>query len=146
MFFFQWKQQTGIQDLKLGYEMDGIRKVLCVMTLLAYNLIVCYVLSHQEGDLTFCDEVLNEQLRVWLNDSAKTKKRNNNNKFICSLLLARFRYIRRVCGFYFSKEDLNLWKEILAMRWYGIKNHGNHKICGHNFIICAFGRFYGLTG
>lgn len=62
--------------------MDGIRKVLCVMILLAYNLIVCYVLSHQEGDLAFCDEVLNEQLRVCSIDSAKTKKRNNNNKFI----------------------------------------------------------------
>lgn len=44
--------------------MDGIRQVLCVMTLLAYNLIVCYVLSHQEGDLEFCDDVLNKQLKV----------------------------------------------------------------------------------
>lgn len=44
--------------------MDGIRQVLCVMTLLAYNLIVCYVLSHQEGDIEFCDEVLNRQLKV----------------------------------------------------------------------------------
>lgn len=44
--------------------MDGIRQVLCVMTLLAYNLIVCYVLSHQEGDVEFCDEVLNKQLKV----------------------------------------------------------------------------------
>lgn len=44
--------------------MEGIRQVLCVMTLLAYNLIVCYVLSHQEGDLDFCDEILNAQLMV----------------------------------------------------------------------------------
>lgn len=44
--------------------MDGIRQVLCVMTLLAYNLIVCYVLSHQEGDIEFCDEVLTTQLKV----------------------------------------------------------------------------------
>lgn len=58
------KQQTGLQDLKLGYEVDGIRQVLCVMTLLAYNLIVCYVLSHQEGDIQFCDEVLSNQLKV----------------------------------------------------------------------------------
>lgn len=57
-------QQMGLQDLKLGYEMDGIRQVLCVMTLLAYNLIVCYVLSHQEGDIEFCDQVLNKQLKV----------------------------------------------------------------------------------
>lgn len=44
--------------------MTGIRQVLCVMTLLAYNLIVCYVLSHQEGDLDFCDDILNSHLRV----------------------------------------------------------------------------------
>lgn len=49
--------------------MDGIRQVLCVMTLLAYNLIVCYVLSHQEGDIEFCDEVLNNQLKVILKTS-----------------------------------------------------------------------------
>lgn len=57
-------QQTGLADLKHGYQMDGIRQVLCVMTLLAYNLIVCYVLSHQEGDIEFCNEVLNKQLKV----------------------------------------------------------------------------------
>lgn len=45
--------------------MDGIRQVLCVMTLLAYNLIVCYVLSHQEGDLEFCNKVLNTQLKAY---------------------------------------------------------------------------------
>lgn len=65
------KQQTGLQDLKLGCEMDGIRQVLCVMTLLAYNLIVCYVLSHQEGDIEFCDEVLNNQLKVILRNFLK---------------------------------------------------------------------------
>lgn len=46
--------------------MDGIRQVLCVMTLLAYNLIVCYVLSHQEGDIEFCDNVLSKQLKVFI--------------------------------------------------------------------------------
>lgn len=48
----------------MGSNMDGIRQVLCVMTLLGYHLIVCYVLSSQEGDLKFCDEVLSEQLTV----------------------------------------------------------------------------------
>lgn len=51
-------------DLILGSEMTGIRQVLCVMTLLGYHLIVCYVLSHQEGDLEFCDKTLREQLAV----------------------------------------------------------------------------------
>lgn len=57
-------QQTGLQDLLLGSQIDGIRQVLCVMNLLGYHLIVCYVLSHQEGDLKFCDQILNEQLSV----------------------------------------------------------------------------------
>lgn len=61
---FSGNKQTGIHDLKVGHQMNGIRKVLCVMTLLAYNLIVCYVLSHQEGDLDFCDEILKKQLQV----------------------------------------------------------------------------------
>lgn len=61
---FSGNKYTGLADLKAGQEMDGIRQVLCVMTLLAYNLIVCYVLSNQEGDLEFCDKVLNAQLEV----------------------------------------------------------------------------------
>lgn len=61
---FSGNKQIGINDLKIGHQMDGIRKVLCVMTLLAYNLIVCYVLSHQEGDLKLCDEILKKQLQV----------------------------------------------------------------------------------
>lgn len=67
-----------MQDLKIGYEMEGIRQVLCVMTLLAYNLIVCYVLSHQEGDLDFCDEVLNLQLMVII----ENRNPNKQNKKI----------------------------------------------------------------
>lgn len=53
-----------MQDLLIGAKSPGIRQVLCVMTLLGYNLIVCYVLSHQEGDLKFCDELLQNQLCV----------------------------------------------------------------------------------
>lgn len=53
-----------MDDLIAGYRMTGIRQVLCVMTLLGYNLIVCYVLTHQEGDLEFCDEILKGQLAV----------------------------------------------------------------------------------
>lgn len=56
--------------------MDGIRQVLCVMTLLAYNLIVCYVLSHQEGDIELCDEVLKNQLKVTYDSETKTESRH----------------------------------------------------------------------
>lgn len=61
---FSGNKQSGMQDLVTGYRMTGIRQVLCVMTLLGYHLIVCYVLSHQEGDLEFCDEILRGQLAV----------------------------------------------------------------------------------
>lgn len=61
---FSGNKQIGIHDLKVGHQMDGVRKVLCVMTLLAYNLIVCYVLSHQEGDLELSEEILTKQLQV----------------------------------------------------------------------------------
>lgn len=58
-------QQSGMQDLVTGSQSAGIRQVLCVMTLLGYNLIVCYVLSHKEGDLRFCDELLVKQLKQY---------------------------------------------------------------------------------
>lgn len=43
--------------------MNGLRKILCMMTLLAYNLIVLHVLSHKEGDTKTCDEILATQLQ-----------------------------------------------------------------------------------
>jgi hypothetical protein len=61
---FSGNKQSGMQDLVAGSQMAGLRQVLCVMTLLGYHLIVCYVLSHQEGDLDFCDELLQQQLKV----------------------------------------------------------------------------------
>jgi hypothetical protein len=61
---FSGNKQLGIQDLMAGANMDGLRQVLCVMTLLSYHLIVCYVLSNQEGDLKLCDEILEKQLTV----------------------------------------------------------------------------------
>lgn len=61
---FSGNKQMGIQDLLTGSKMTGLRQVLCVMTLLGYHLIVCYVLSHHEGDLEFCDAMLQQQLSV----------------------------------------------------------------------------------
>lgn len=61
---FSGNKASGLQDLEDGAKMSGLRQVLCVMTLLGYHLIVCYVLSHQEGDLDFCDKVLQKQLSV----------------------------------------------------------------------------------
>lgn len=61
---FSGNKESGMKDLIAGSQMNGLRQVLCVMTLLGYHLIVCYVLSHQEGDLVFCDEILEKQLSV----------------------------------------------------------------------------------
>lgn len=61
---FSGNKQMGLDDLLAGAKMQGLRQVLCMMNLLGYHLIVCYVLSHQEGDLSFCDEVLDKQLTV----------------------------------------------------------------------------------
>lgn len=61
---FSGNKQSGLQDLMTGAKMTGLRQVLCVMNLLSYHLIVCYVLSHQEGDLNLCDQMLREQLSV----------------------------------------------------------------------------------
>lgn len=63
---FSGNKQMGIQDLMVGSKMTGLRQILCVMTLLGYHLIVCYVLSHQDGDLALCDEMLKQQLVVSL--------------------------------------------------------------------------------
>ncbi|XP_058834912.1 tetratricopeptide repeat protein 39B-like isoform X1 [Topomyia yanbarensis] len=62
---FSGNKQSGMQDLIAGSQSLGIRQVLCVMTLLGYNLIVCYVLSHKEGDLKYCDELLSKQLKIY---------------------------------------------------------------------------------
>lgn len=61
---FSGNKQSGMQDLITGSNINGLRQVLCVMTLLSFHLIVCYVLSHQEGDLAYCEEILTKQLKV----------------------------------------------------------------------------------
>lgn len=54
-----------MNDLLSGYSMDGLRQILCCMTLLGYHLIVLYVLSHQEGDLKLAEEILAVQLKKY---------------------------------------------------------------------------------
>ncbi|XP_065370774.1 tetratricopeptide repeat protein 39B-like [Calliphora vicina] len=62
---FSGNKESGLEDLQTGYNLPGLRQVLCAMTLLGYHLIVCYVLSHQEGDLKFANEILNSQLVLY---------------------------------------------------------------------------------
>lgn len=93
---FSGNKEMGMQDLMAGAKMTGLRQVLCTMTLLGYHLIVCYVLSHQEGDLDFCDEMLQQQLSVSnpIKFSRCTDLKSNN-----------FSSTRMAFGFFFSKGD-----------------------------------------
>lgn len=45
--------------------MEGIRQILCVMTLLGYHLIVLFVLSHGEGDTEICEQILKKELKKY---------------------------------------------------------------------------------
>nr|CAD7587280.1 unnamed protein product [Timema genevievae] len=58
--------QVGLKELETGYKLNrSIRQILCVMTLLSYHLIVVHILSHMEGNLEFCDEILRSQLQMY---------------------------------------------------------------------------------
>ncbi|XP_012063013.1 PREDICTED: tetratricopeptide repeat protein 39B-like [Atta cephalotes] len=65
---FSGDKEYGLTELKAGYgERRGLRQILCVMTLLSYNLIVCIVLSHSDGDLEWCEQVLEQELSLYPN-------------------------------------------------------------------------------
>lgn len=58
-------QEQGLSELQSCYQVTlGLRHVLCVLTMLTYNLVVIYVFSQEEGDLEFCDIALRQQLAV----------------------------------------------------------------------------------
>ncbi|KAF4527043.1 hypothetical protein B566_EDAN001591 [Ephemera danica] len=59
-------KDIGLRELETGYRLhESLRQVLCVMVLLGYHLIVVYVLSYNDGDLNFCDEILRHQLQMY---------------------------------------------------------------------------------
>ncbi|BES91165.1 IHypothetical protein2 [Nesidiocoris tenuis] len=61
---FSGSKELGLEELMAGYKLDqGLRQVLSIMTLLVYNLFAIYMLSHQEGNLKLCEEILEEQLQ-----------------------------------------------------------------------------------
>ncbi|XP_021926288.1 tetratricopeptide repeat protein 39B-like isoform X2 [Zootermopsis nevadensis] len=63
---FSGSKEVGIHELEMGYRLHhSVRQVLCVMALLAYHLLVLYVLSHTDGDIEFCDEILKSQLQLY---------------------------------------------------------------------------------
>ncbi|XP_076619930.1 tetratricopeptide repeat protein 39B [Colletes latitarsis] len=65
---FSGNKEYGLSELEAGYRgRRGLRHVLCAMILLSYNLIVSFVLSHTDGDLGWCEKVLEEELSLYPN-------------------------------------------------------------------------------
>ncbi|KAL6259013.1 hypothetical protein P5V15_008935 [Pogonomyrmex californicus] len=65
---FSGDKEYGLAELEAGYdERRGLRQILCVMTLLSYNLIVTFVLTHSDGDLEWCERVLEQELSLYPN-------------------------------------------------------------------------------
>lgn len=65
---FSGDKEYGLSELEAGYqERRGLRHVLCAMFLLSYNLLVSFVLSHTDGDLDWCEKVLEEELSLYPN-------------------------------------------------------------------------------
>ncbi|XP_050426183.1 tetratricopeptide repeat protein 39B-like isoform X2 [Adelges cooleyi] len=65
---FSGSKQQGLAELDACYQLPtGLRHVLCVITLLTYNLVVVYVFSQEDGDLEFCDAALRQQLALYPN-------------------------------------------------------------------------------
>lgn len=63
---FSGSKEKGLSELYLCYNLkSGLMHVLSVLALLAYNLIIKYFVSQEEGDLEFCDKVLNNQLTLY---------------------------------------------------------------------------------
>lgn len=63
---FGGNKAFGLNELEQGFMLkSGLRQILCVMMLLAYNLLVVYVLSHTDGDLELCEKILKEQLEQY---------------------------------------------------------------------------------
>lgn len=62
---FSGSRAVGLRELEKGYQLENsVRRVLCALVLLAYNLIVVYVFSNGEGNLTQASAILDEQLKV----------------------------------------------------------------------------------
>ncbi|CAH1118748.1 unnamed protein product [Phaedon cochleariae] len=62
---FSGDRQHGLNEIAIGYSMNGVRQIMCVMMMLGYNLFFFPVLSHRDGDLKTCKELMQTQLRQY---------------------------------------------------------------------------------
>ncbi|XP_031831245.1 tetratricopeptide repeat protein 39B-like isoform X2 [Nomia melanderi] len=65
---FSGDKEYGLTELEAGYrERRGLRHILCAMILLFYNLVISFILSNTDGDLEWCEKVLEEELSLYPN-------------------------------------------------------------------------------
>ncbi|XP_043863035.1 tetratricopeptide repeat protein 39B isoform X4 [Drosophila mojavensis] len=66
---FSTNRKDGLNDLRTGYQENGLRQILCALSLLGYYLMVIPMLSakHSTNDLNLCDEILTSQLAKYPN-------------------------------------------------------------------------------
>ncbi|XP_011148351.1 tetratricopeptide repeat protein 39B [Harpegnathos saltator] len=63
---FSGDKEYGLSELMTGYgQRTGLRHILCVITLLSYHLIFMFMLCYMDGDLDWCEQVLNEKLTLY---------------------------------------------------------------------------------
>lgn len=74
-------QNQGLDELEQGYQIPhGLRHVLCVLTMLTYNLVVVYIFSQEEGDLEFCESALHQQLLVRFLLCTRFRRSSNHDR------------------------------------------------------------------
>ncbi|EDV90950.1 GH23940 [Drosophila grimshawi] len=66
---FSSNRLNGLNDLRAGHQENGLRQILCVLSLLGYHLMVVPMLCNRQSpsDLKQCDEMLSAQLTKYPN-------------------------------------------------------------------------------
>lgn len=153
---FSGNKQMGLQDLMTGAKMTGLRQVLCVLTLLGYHLIVCYVLSHQEGDLELCNEMLEQQLSVSTLCVIEVRFEYSKSFRIIEIHTIHRNDIlmtkpsahsctRTESGSCFSRAGSSSCAATWTRPWCGTKSRGGRRTFGRSSTTFATGKFCGLT-
>ncbi|XP_017853627.1 tetratricopeptide repeat protein 39B isoform X2 [Drosophila busckii] len=62
-------QNTGLKELQKGYQENGLRQILCALSLLGFHLMVVPMLSERQclSDLDLCDKIVMAQLSKFPN-------------------------------------------------------------------------------
>ncbi|ALC48109.1 maker373 [Drosophila busckii] len=66
---FSSSRNTGLKELQKGYQENGLRQILCALSLLGFHLMVVPMLSERQclSDLDLCDKIVMAQLSKFPN-------------------------------------------------------------------------------